>query len=161
MIIPFISNNVTLPARSVSCISLRATGPPIAFLNLQELAPGVFVHNSLVRCEDGRTTIQCVNTSEEPRVFPIPTVKLEEIESISSTPPAPQQAEDSVSHVFSMKTANDRVRELEDLIYTGHLNNEEREHVAELIKSNYDLVHLPGYPLGKQASRNAQDPNDR
>ena len=51
-----------------------------------------------------------------------------------------------------METANNRVRELEDLIHTGHLNNEEREHVAELIKSNYDLFHLPGDPLGKSSA---------
>ena len=151
VIIPFANNNITIPARSVSCMSLRAN-PPIAFLSHRKLAPGIFVHNSLVRCEDGRTTIQCVNTSDEPRVFPVPMVELEEVESISSTPPAPQQAEDSISRVLSMKTVNDRVRELKDIIHMEHLNDEEREHVAELIETNCDLFHLPGDPLGKTSA---------
>ena len=33
-----------------------------------------------------------------------------------------------------------------------HLNDEERQHVAELIETNYDLFHLPGDPLGKTSA---------
>ena len=143
IIIPFSNNAVTIPARSVAYIPLRATGPPIAFLSQRQLVPDVTIANALVRCESGQIFTQCVNTESEPRVVTAPIIDLEEVELISSTPLPPPQVK-----VFDM-TAADRIQKLNNTIPAEHLNKEEREHVADLINSNYDLFHFPGDALGK------------
>ena len=153
IIIPFSNNAVTIAARSIAYISLRATGPSIAFLRRRQLAPDVTIPDALVRCKDGQIHTQCINTASEPRIITAPIIELEEVERISPTPPPLPQVKISDVNTriltVSSKTAADRIQKLKNTIPAEHLNEEEREHVADLINSNYDLFHLPGDALGK------------
>ena len=123
------------------------------------------IPNALVRCEDGQIFTQCVNTASEPRLVTTPIIELEEFELISSTPPPPPQVKvfdmTAQNLTVSSKTAADRIQELNNTIPAEHLNKEEREHVADLINSNYDLFHLPGDALGKTIAVTHKIPDER
>ena len=111
IIILFSNNAVTIPARSVTYIPLRSTGPPIAFLSQRQLVPDVTIPNALVQCEGGQLFTQCVNTASEPRVVTAPIIELEEVELISFNAATPSSSQ-SLRHdrTNSYRKQQDRCR---------------------------------------------------
>ena len=117
--VPFSNISITIPAQSVACISLPATGPPIV------LVPNVILHESLVHYEmtDSRLGMYRM------KLAPFPFLP-EEVEIISTTPPTPIQNPDSISDSNSQilaiisEISDEHLKEIKSTISRNHLNEE-------------------------------------
>ena len=126
----------------------------------------MILYDSLVYCKHGRFVAGCVNASGEDRILTTPIIELEEVELISITPPAPSQDNASKHSKFDSRIlainseyqADNRIKEIRNIISRSHLNEEEQGHVDELIASNYDLFYLPGDTLRKTSAVRFQRP---
>ncbi|CAD1468295.1 unnamed protein product [Heterotrigona itama] len=145
------NNDDTRSCRFVSKIQ----GPPVAYHSKREIALDVTIHDSLVRCEKNRITVACVNTSDEARVISAPVIVLEDVETVSNVPPVASQTEKSKSadsralDINSKLSVYERIRELNSVIPTTHLSEEEKNYVSESTDQNFDLFHLASNAPGK------------
>lgn len=134
----------TIKSRAVQCISIPVNGPKEGYISRIELSPGIVILDCIARNINGRALVNCINLTESPAPIKLHTIQMEEFDDDWSTAIA-----DSAGDTLSSQILENRLKEIEDLIKTEHLNPEELDHVQEIIDTHHDLFHLPGDKLGK------------
>jgi len=105
-------------------------------INSEEIMPGVFIGNCLLKPE-GTCPISVINTTEEQVAIPTPLVSIEEIPET-----VPDNADKPVLHMTQRedkKPPQARKEQLKNLIRTEHLNEEEKKTLERICEEFYIL----------------------
>jgi len=143
--IPFSSREtVVIPARAQSTFYIRVKNPQvkIGYVPRLRVCEGVYLGDAVVTNRDGRAYIRVINTSDTDRELIVPTVELQEIESISSNGPTNDPVTKSNINAISYQGKYERLKRVQNSLRLDHLNREEAEHVTELINKYSDLFQL-------------------
>jgi len=114
---------VILKSRSETVVRATTDTQCVRVMNSEEIMPGVFIGNCLVKPEEG--PISMINATEEQVAIPTPLISIEEIPET-----VPDNADKPVLHMTQRedkKSPQARKEQLKNLIQTEHLNEEERK----------------------------------
>ncbi|KOC71217.1 hypothetical protein WH47_06139, partial [Habropoda laboriosa] len=111
--IPFSNVEVTtIPARTVSSISIRVTGPKYGYAPEVDLAPGVHTFDCLVRNRHGKAVMRCVNTNWSDVTLTMPSMELEEVLTLPTTSPNLKSNSKSTAPLTNMDSREDKSQNL-------------------------------------------------
>jgi len=130
---------VILKPRSETVVQAITDTQCVGVINSEEIMPGVFIGNCLVKPEEGTCPISMINT-EEQMAIPMPLVSIEEI---SET--VPDNAEKPVLHMTQREGKEPplaRKEQLKNLIRTEHLNKEEKKALERICEEFCDIFYL-------------------
>lgn len=125
---------VYVPARCERIVQLSTISEGVGLVAKCELAPGVYLGNSLTKAKDGKCVCSIVNTNENEVEIEVPSVKLEKYQMYKTE-----------NKVGNIGTRRDEI--LESLLRLDHLHNKEKETLIKLCKDFSDIFHLPGDKL--------------
>lgn len=144
--IPFASREtIVAPARSQTTFYLKIDNPQvdIGYVPRLDVCEGVYLGDAVVTNRRGKAYIRVINTNDIDRELIVPTIKLQEIEQISSRGPTDNVENRAVYSIQSQK-ANNQDEQIHNLLRLDHLNYEEMNHAKRLINKHRDLFQLPG-----------------
>jgi hypothetical protein len=125
---------LTLKSRTENIAKLPTKSKGHVSISKREIAPGIFLAESLTVGCNGYLMTSNVNTLGDVTIDP--QVELEEIEDDF----------DNTVLIFSNSLVEDNGRQskLRDQIRTDHLNSEERVSLVKICEEYNDVFHLPG-----------------
>ena len=130
---------LTLKARTESIVRLPTTSKGHGLISKREVAPGVYLAESLTRETNGYCVTSIVNTLEEDITIDSPHVELEEI------------GNDHDATIMTCTTAvaedSKRLSKLREELRVDHLNSEERVSLVKICEEYNDVFCLPGDQL--------------
>jgi len=131
---------VILKPRSETVVRAITNTQYVEVINSEEIMPGVFIGNCLVKPEEGTCPISVINTTEEQVAISTPLVSIEEIpETVLDNADKPllqmTQCEDK-------KPPQVRKEQLKNLIRTEHLNEEEKKALEQICEEFCDTFYL-------------------
>lgn len=151
------SQKIKLPARSEVLINARVTNSDV-FSNFEgicksiELKPGIMLANVLTQVRNSFCTVSVINLNEDSVEIDSPEVILEPCENEDSQAKLFQissnvEEESDVHSLASQIIPNsksERIKILEALLRTSHLNSEERQSLVSICQEYNDIFYLPG-----------------
>lgn len=147
--VPFTTRETaSIPARTQITLYIRVEGTEkVGYVPRLRVGEDVILGDAVVTNRGGRAYIRAINIGDQDQKITIPTVKLEEIELVSSR--APLSGPGVTAPVNSISNSSGKEPpQLEELLRLEHLNQEEKEYVLNLVDKNRDLFHIPGEALG-------------
>ena len=157
--IPFMKNETfIIPPRSRKVIYARVqnSDTKMGFVPLMDLGPEILFGNFVAQNRNGKAYALCINISENPVEIIPPAIELQDCETISDDNRLLTEAVlDTTDGVAMLKLfsntyddeKNDRATRVLNLMDLSDLNNEEKEHVRNLVKEMPHLYGLPGEKL--------------
>ena len=130
---------LTLNSRTKNIVRLPTTSSGFGFVTKEELAPGVYLAETLTEGIDGYCVTSIVNTSEVDVTIEPPVIELEEAQICC----------DSSILIFSASISVNcsRLSKLRDALRTDHLNSEERASLVGICEEYNDVFWLSGDKL--------------
>jgi len=133
-----VNNVLTLKSRAESIVRLPTKSKGLGIISRSELAPGIYLAETLTEGVDGYCVTSIVNTSEDVPID-LPLFELEEIENYDS--------ERALIFSTSVAEIGNRLSKLRDELRTEHLNSEERISLVKICEEYNDVFYLPGDKL--------------
>lgn len=110
-----------------------------------DIHPSIFCGNALVKNENGKAHVMCINTSDQMIEFETPLVDLEEYyEGKSISAETPYRSENKN---FSNQNEDEIAQLIEKQLNLEHLNEIEKDSVRRLLREYSDIFFLEGQKL--------------
>ena len=166
---------ILVPARTISdfYVRIKNSEQKQGFIPQIHLCNGVYLRNAIVSNNNNKAYIKIFNTNTQPQKLTIPTVELIDFEEVSiheeKQPDTKTNFEDRKEFNFSQQIFNDfiiqipkindcdqsfnisnknRKNSIKELLRLDHSNQEEKQHVENLIQKYAGRFHMPGESLG-------------
>lgn len=155
---------IRIPARTETLVQIptEAVGDNVCLS--QEIRPGVFLSNCLVRPTNKKVVVSVLNATETNQTFekinlnllPISEFMIKAINpnlnpALTQTQPNKQYCKDLKSNknadIFCVTLQNERTSFLEKEVIHENLNSEERESLLSICEEYSDIFYLPGDKL--------------
>ena len=136
--------NLKKRCRQVKSINLVDTNIGVGYLPRIQCKPGVFLGNALVTNNQGVCQVLAINTNEEDVTIEINPCKL-----IPCDYDAPSFDPDTSTEeeCDTITDPEKRVQEINKILKTNQLNQEERDQVHQIVREYHDVFRLPGDKL--------------
>lgn len=131
------SRKIKLRARCENIVRLPTLSKGQGLISKMELAPGIYLAESLSTEIDGTCISSTINTLEQDVTIDAPVVELQEIENDEDE----RMVMTFTTHIVEDK---DRLSKLRHELRTDHLNSEERVSLVKICEEYNDVFHLPG-----------------
>lgn len=127
-----------IPTRTRKQIFVRVANPDIRYGYVPKLdvGPQVYLGNAVVSNHEGIAPLYVINSMEEDIELAIPTVKLHPFEEMKIQEPINSEI------LEALKTKEERVKRILQLLRLDHLNKEEEASVVRLITEHADRFQL-------------------
>ena len=166
---------ILVPARKISdfYVRIKNSEQKQGFIPQLHLCNGVYLGNAVVSNNNNKAYMKIFNTNITPQKLTISTVELIDFEELPINEEKQNNTKtnlgDRKEFNFSQQIFNDfinqipkindydqsfsisnkkRENSIKELLRLDHLNQEEKQHVENLIQKYADRFHIPGEPLG-------------
>jgi hypothetical protein len=127
---------IWVPERSETTIKIPSSpdvGKPKVCLQ-KEILPGLFVPNCIVESTNGHYTINIMNTTEKSVSFDPSNIEFHDFDNYDAV-------------TLTTNVSCERLKSLESLIQTNHMNSEERDSIISICREFNAIFHLEGDKL--------------
>lgn len=141
---PTSNMKMRIPGRSRQVVKLQLLKSSLkeGYIPRIEVNPNVFLGECVVNNDNESCNVFIVNTSHEDVEVDIPPQQLEEFDNISDMFESSSDEEEE-----QITAPSKRIEKIKSILELQHLNQEEREHIYNLVYEFQDRFHLPGDPL--------------
>jgi hypothetical protein len=119
--------------RTIKILSSPDVGKPKVCLQ-KEILPGLFVPNCIVESTNGHYTINIMSTTEKSVSFDPSNIEFHDLDNYDAV-------------TLTTNASCERLKSLESLIQTNHMNSEERDSIISICREFNDIFHLEGDKL--------------